>query len=115
MADDEVWEAGNQAKKWFRVNKTSAIYKVAASYGQEGASQYRVSGMASASIPKPPQRKVWEVELYKLLGTDKSVPLPPPGATPPHGPAPRRRRRRILTLAVALPRADTRCWWSMIT
>ena len=78
------WSKGNQNKKWFRCSKTSAIYKVANSYGQKTASQYRMSGEASATLPKPPERTTWEVELYKLLGSDKCVAAAGRAAAPPH-------------------------------
>ena len=69
MADTGRSEAsGTEGKKWFRVSKTSAIFKVVDSIVKPGTA---VRVKSEAIVPQPPVRKMWEVHLYKLVGATR--------------------------------------------
>jgi len=58
-----------EGKKWFRVSKTSEIFKVADAVIKPGSGGVRIK--SEAILPQPPVRKIWEVHLYKLVGATR--------------------------------------------
>jgi len=57
----------NEGKKWFRVTKSSNLYKVVATIILEDTN-VKIKPDAKAALPKPPEQKFWEPQLYKLVG-----------------------------------------------
>jgi len=64
---DAQSEKVTEGKKWFRVTKSSNLYKVVATIISEDTN-VKIKPDAKAALPKPPEQKFWEPQLYKLVG-----------------------------------------------